>query len=82
MLGIDGPRGEPELFVVRGFEGVEGGGVAQGEADVVEAVEQAIFAEWVDVDGKLLKTLHGDTIVAEFQQILDKYVESHYGQGA
>ncbi len=36
----------------------------------------------VYVDGKLLKTLHGDTIVAEFKQILDKYVESHYGQGA
>jgi (E)-4-hydroxy-3-methylbut-2-enyl-diphosphate synthase len=36
----------------------------------------------VYVDGKLLKTLHGDTIVAEFQQILEQYVESHYGQGA
>ena len=36
----------------------------------------------VYVDGKLLKTLHGDTIVAEFKQILDQYVESHYGQGA
>jgi (E)-4-hydroxy-3-methylbut-2-enyl-diphosphate synthase len=36
----------------------------------------------VYVDGKLFKTLHGDTIVAEFQQILDMYVESHYGQGA
>jgi (E)-4-hydroxy-3-methylbut-2-enyl-diphosphate synthase len=36
----------------------------------------------VYVDGKLLKTLHGETIVAEFKQILDKYVESHYGQGA
>ena len=35
----------------------------------------------VYVDGKLLKTLHGDTIVAEFKQILDKYVESHYGRG-
>jgi (E)-4-hydroxy-3-methylbut-2-enyl-diphosphate synthase len=34
----------------------------------------------VYVDGKLLKTLHGDTIVAEFKQILDQYVESHYGQ--
>jgi (E)-4-hydroxy-3-methylbut-2-enyl-diphosphate synthase len=34
------------------------------------------------VDGKLYKTLHGDTIVAEFKQILDRYVESHYGQGA
>ncbi len=36
----------------------------------------------VYVDGKLLKTLHGDTIVAEFKQILDKYVESHYGANA
>jgi (E)-4-hydroxy-3-methylbut-2-enyl-diphosphate synthase len=36
----------------------------------------------VYVDGKLLKTLHGDTIVAEFKQILDQYVESHYGQRA
>jgi (E)-4-hydroxy-3-methylbut-2-enyl-diphosphate synthase len=36
----------------------------------------------VYVDGKLLKTLHGDTIVAEFKQILDKYVESHYGGNA
>ncbi|MGA3370451.1 MAG: flavodoxin-dependent (E)-4-hydroxy-3-methylbut-2-enyl-diphosphate synthase [Terracidiphilus sp.] len=36
----------------------------------------------VYVDGKLLKTLHGDTIVAEFKQILDKYVTSHYGRGA
>jgi (E)-4-hydroxy-3-methylbut-2-enyl-diphosphate synthase len=33
----------------------------------------------VYVDGKLYKTLHGDTIVAEFKQILDQYVESHYG---
>jgi (E)-4-hydroxy-3-methylbut-2-enyl-diphosphate synthase len=36
----------------------------------------------VYVDGKLYKTLHGETIVAEFKQILDQYVESHYGQGA
>jgi (E)-4-hydroxy-3-methylbut-2-enyl-diphosphate synthase len=35
----------------------------------------------VYVDGKLLKTLHGDTIVADFKQILDHYVVSHYGQG-
>ncbi|MFP5235907.1 MAG: flavodoxin-dependent (E)-4-hydroxy-3-methylbut-2-enyl-diphosphate synthase [Acidobacteriota bacterium] len=34
----------------------------------------------VYVDGKLLKTLHGDTIVAEFKEILDRYVESHYGK--
>ena len=33
----------------------------------------------VYVDGKLYTTLRGDTIVAEFKQILDKYVESHYG---
>jgi (E)-4-hydroxy-3-methylbut-2-enyl-diphosphate synthase len=36
----------------------------------------------VYVDGKLLKTLHGDNIAAEFEEILDKYVESHYGQKA
>jgi len=36
----------------------------------------------VYVDGKLLRTLHGDTIVAEFKQILDNYVQTHYGQGA
>ena len=36
----------------------------------------------VYVDGKLYTTLRGDTIVAEFKQILDNYVVSHYGQGA
>jgi (E)-4-hydroxy-3-methylbut-2-enyl-diphosphate synthase len=35
----------------------------------------------VYVDGKLFTTLRGDNIVAEFQQILDNYVTSHYGQG-
>jgi (E)-4-hydroxy-3-methylbut-2-enyl-diphosphate synthase len=34
----------------------------------------------VYVDGKLYTTLRGDTIVAEFKEILDKYVESHYGK--
>jgi (E)-4-hydroxy-3-methylbut-2-enyl-diphosphate synthase len=36
----------------------------------------------VYVDGKFLKTLHGDAIAAEFEKILDDYVESHYGQRA
>ena len=36
----------------------------------------------VYIDGKLSTTLRGDTIVAEFKQILDHYVESHYGQTA
>jgi (E)-4-hydroxy-3-methylbut-2-enyl-diphosphate synthase len=36
----------------------------------------------VYVDGKLHTTLRGDNIVQEFQQILDNYVLSHYGQGA
>ena len=36
----------------------------------------------VYVDGKLYTTLRGDSIVAEFKEILDKYVESHYGQKA
>jgi (E)-4-hydroxy-3-methylbut-2-enyl-diphosphate synthase len=34
----------------------------------------------VYVDGKLYTTLRGDSIVAEFKEILDKYVESHYGR--
>src|SRR5580693_3938784 len=36
----------------------------------------------VYIDGKLSTTLRGDSIVAEFKQILDHYVESHYGQAA
>ena len=36
----------------------------------------------VYVDGKLFTTLRGETIVAEFKQILDSYVESHYGKTA
>jgi (E)-4-hydroxy-3-methylbut-2-enyl-diphosphate synthase len=32
----------------------------------------------VYVDGKLVRTLRGDHIVAEFIQMLNKYVESHY----
>ena len=36
----------------------------------------------VYIDGKLSTTLRGDAIVAEFKQILDHYVESHYGQTA
>jgi len=35
----------------------------------------------VYVDGKLHTTLRGDNIVQEFQQILDNYVTTHYGQG-
>ena len=34
----------------------------------------------VYVDGKLYTTLRGNTIVQEFQQILDNYVVTHYGQ--
>ncbi len=33
----------------------------------------------VYVDGKLHTTLRGDNIVNEFKQILDRYVEEHYG---
>jgi (E)-4-hydroxy-3-methylbut-2-enyl-diphosphate synthase len=36
----------------------------------------------VYVDGRLFTTLRGDNIVAEFRQILEEYVESHYGSGA
>jgi (E)-4-hydroxy-3-methylbut-2-enyl-diphosphate synthase len=34
----------------------------------------------VYIDGKLATTLRGDGIVAEFKEILDRYVESHYGK--
>src|SRR5882762_5346154 len=34
----------------------------------------------VYVDGRLFTTLKGDRIVAEFMEILDNYVESHYAQ--
>jgi (E)-4-hydroxy-3-methylbut-2-enyl-diphosphate synthase len=33
----------------------------------------------VYVDGKLMTTLKGDTIVSDFTRILGEYVESHYG---
>jgi (E)-4-hydroxy-3-methylbut-2-enyl-diphosphate synthase len=36
----------------------------------------------VYIDGKLSTTLRGDHIVEEFQQILDRYVSTHYGHGA
>src|SRR6202046_4004988 len=36
----------------------------------------------VYIDGKLSTTLRGDNIVREFQQILDNYVATHYGQRA
>ncbi len=32
------------------------------------------------MDGRLVTTLRGDTIVADFQRILDEYVRSHYGR--
>ena len=35
----------------------------------------------VYVDGRLLTTLRGDTIVADFQKILDDYVRNRYGSG-
>jgi (E)-4-hydroxy-3-methylbut-2-enyl-diphosphate synthase len=34
----------------------------------------------VYIDGKLSTTLRGDTIVAEFKEILDRYVQSRYGR--
>ena len=43
-----------------GFEGVEFGFVAQGEADVVEAIQQAVFAERVDVEVRVEALVVGD----------------------
>jgi (E)-4-hydroxy-3-methylbut-2-enyl-diphosphate synthase len=36
----------------------------------------------VYVDGRLMTTLRGDTIVKDFQKILDEYVKTRYGSGA
>ena len=36
----------------------------------------------VYVDGRLVTTLRGDTIVSDFQRILDEYVRTHYGARA
>jgi (E)-4-hydroxy-3-methylbut-2-enyl-diphosphate synthase len=36
----------------------------------------------VYVDGRLMTTLRGDTIVTDFQKILDEYVKTRYGSGA
>jgi (E)-4-hydroxy-3-methylbut-2-enyl-diphosphate synthase len=36
----------------------------------------------VYVDGRLMTTLRGDTIVQDFQKILDEYVRSRYGTGS
>lgn len=36
----------------------------------------------VYVDGRLMTTLRGDTIVKDFQKILDEYVETRYGTGS
>jgi len=33
----------------------------------------------VYVDGRLMTTLRGDTIVQDFQKILDEYVKTRYG---
>ena len=36
----------------------------------------------VYVDGRLMTTLRGDTIVADFRKILDEYVQNRYGSGS
>jgi (E)-4-hydroxy-3-methylbut-2-enyl-diphosphate synthase len=36
----------------------------------------------VYVDGKLLLTLRGDTIVADFLRILEDYVDTRFGAGS
>jgi (E)-4-hydroxy-3-methylbut-2-enyl-diphosphate synthase len=36
----------------------------------------------VYVDGRLMTTLRGDTIVQDFQKILDEYVHTRYGSGS
>ena len=50
----------PEFVVVFGFELVELVFVAEGEADVVEAVQQAVLAERVDVEVRVEALIVGD----------------------
>ena len=47
------------------FVAVEVGGVAEGEADVVEAVEEAVFAEGVDVEVGVEALVVGDGLCLE-----------------
>ena len=47
------------------LEAVEIGFVAEGEADVVEAVEEAVFAEGVDVEVGVEALGVGDGLVGE-----------------
>ena len=47
-LGIGPEGGVVFLFVV-----IERGCVAQGEADVIEAIQQAVFAKGIDLEARL-----------------------------
>ncbi len=58
------------MLVVGGFVGVEGFGVAEGEGDVVEAVEEAVFAEGVDVEAGVEAGVVGDGLVFEVDRDL------------
>jgi hypothetical protein len=53
------------LLVVGCFELVEVGGVAQGEADVVEALDEAVLAERVDLEGGVEALCVADGLVFE-----------------
>jgi hypothetical protein len=55
----------PEFCVVLGFIGVEFRLVAQGEADVVEAVNEAVLTERVDVEVGIEALVVGDGLVDE-----------------
>ena len=63
--GSSRSRFKPELDVVFGFEFVEFGFVTQGETYVVEAVQQAVFAEGVDFEFGAEALVVGDSLGLE-----------------
>ncbi len=72
------------------FEVVDGMGLAQGEADVIEAIQQAVFAEGVDievcveaqvVDDGLSFKVDGDFVIGVFGAAVEQGCDFFVGKG-
>src|SRR5690349_9044088 len=56
----DAPSGEPRLFgETLGLERADLVGVPQRQADLVQPVEQAMLAEWLDIEGERMRAVGG-----------------------
>ena len=62
-------------FFLKRFDFV---GVLQGEADFVEAVEQAVFAVFGDVEGKGLAARGGEGLFGQIDRELVAFVGLHF----